>query len=127
MLAGPDGRALERAREIGARVRDVGRTLLEREQRVEGRDAVRLRGRHREPPRRVAERALAHPADAALRGAQRGEEEMAARPVGARGAVAVRLGRRAEHRVDRRPLGVRRRRVEQLEISQPAPPGSRSP
>src|SRR5581483_4174117 len=116
MLARADGGALERARQVGAGVGDVGGALLEREQGVEARDAVRLRGRHGEPARGVPEGALAHPADALLRRAQRGEEEVALRPVGARDAVAVRIGGGPEHAVDRVALGRRRRRVEQVQV-----------
>ena len=109
-------RACELAREIGADVQHVRRPLLERDQRVEARDAVRVGGRNVEPARRVAERALAHPADAALRGAQRGKQELAA--VTPRAAdPAVRVGC-ARDRVDRGALGVRRLRLQQLEIHQ---------
>jgi len=66
--------AREPAREIGADMQDVGGSLLERDQRVERRDAVCLGGRYLEATARVAECALAHPADPALRRAERGEE-----------------------------------------------------
>ena len=75
-------------------------------QRVERRDAVRVGGRDVEPARRVAERALAHPADAPLCGAQRGEEQVPALTVGARDAVAVRA---RPHRRRRRSPRARRR------------------
>ena len=84
-------------------------------QRVERRDAVRVGGRDVEPPRRVAERALAHPADAPLCGAQRGEEQVAALTVGARDAVAVRRGR-ADDGVDRLALGVGRLREREAKV-----------
>ena len=86
---------------------DVRGTLLERDQRVERRDAVRLCRRDLEPAARVAERALGHPADAALRGAQRGEEQVAPRAVAARDASVV-DARRADDCVDRLALGLRR-------------------
>ena len=100
MRAVGNGRACEPAREVGADVRHVRRPFLERKQRVEARDAVRLGRRDREPARRVAERALAHPADALLRGAQRGQEEMALRAVGARTRSAVHV--LGAHRARRR-------------------------
>ena len=115
VLARADPRALERARQIGADVRHVGRALFEREQRVEARDAVGIGGRHREPPRRVAERALAHPADPQLRRTERGEEEMPSCPVGACDPVA-RARFLADDRVDRLPLGVGRHGVEEVEV-----------
>ena len=86
--------ARELAGEIGADVQHVGRPFLERDQRVEGRDAVRLGRRHVEPARRVAERALAHPADPPLCGAKRGEEQVPSRAVGARDATVVCAGAR---------------------------------
>src|SRR5436309_5417010 len=91
-------RARESAREVCAYVQHFGWPFLEREQCVEGRDAVCLGGRDLESSRRVAERSRAHPADAALRGAQRGEEEMTARAVAAGDPVSVR-GLFADHRV----------------------------
>ena len=109
-------------------VRHVGGPLLEREQRVEARDAVRLGGRDREPPRRVAERALAHPADAALRGAQRGQEQVPARAVGARGAVPfASTGAPSTASIASRSasLGSARRAAAGQAIE--LPPGSRSP
>jgi len=107
--------APEPAGEVGADVQHVGGPLLEREERVEARDAVRVGGRHVETPRRVAERALAHPADAPLRGAERGEEEVPARAVAAHDAVAVQV-LLAHDGVDRLTLGVARVGGEQPEI-----------
>ena len=107
--------ALEPAREVGADVQHVGGTLLERDERVERRDAVRVGGRDVEPSRRVAERALAHPADAPLCGAQRGEEQVPALAVGARDAVAVRRGR-TDDGVDRLALGVGRLREREAKV-----------
>ena len=69
-------------RHVGAHVRDDRRLGLEREQRVERRDAVRLRRRDREPPADVVERAPADPADARLDGVEGREQEMALRPRG---------------------------------------------
>ena len=96
-------------------MREVGRALFEREQRVEARDAVGIGGRHREPARRITERAFAHPADPQLRGAQCGEKEMPPRPVGARDAVA-RSVRLTDNRVDCLALGVGRRSLEQVDV-----------
>ena len=102
----------EPAREVGADVKDVRGPLLEREQRVEARDAVRIRGRHLEPARRVAERALADPADAALCGAKRRQQQVAAAVVDTGNAIPVRVVG-ADDRVDRLALGRRRLRREQ--------------
>ena len=95
------------AREVGADVQDVLRPLLEREQRVEARDAVRIRRRHF-----VAERALADPADAALCGAKRRQQQVAAAVVDTGNAIPVRVVG-ADDRVDRLALGRRRLRREQ--------------
>ena len=127
MRAGRDLGARELAREVGADVQHVRRALLEREQRVEARDAVRLGRRHVEPPRCVAERALAHPADAPLCGAERGEEQVPSRAIGARDAAVV-CARLAHDRVDRLALRVARLGAEQAEVhARPPPRGSRSP
>ena len=119
--------ARELAREIRADVQHVRRPFLERDQRVEARDAVCLGRRHVEPPGRVAERALADPADPSLRSAKRGEEEMPSRPVRARHASVV-CACAAYDRVDRLALGVARFGAEQAEIhAKPPPRGSPSP
>ena len=125
--AGRDLGARELAREVGADVQHVRRAFLEREQRVERRDAVGLGGRHVEPARRVAERALAHPADATLRCAKRGEEQVPSRAIGARDAAVVRA-RFAHDHVDRLALRVAGLGAEQAEVhARPPPRGSRSP
>jgi hypothetical protein len=113
-------RAARDAGHVGAHVRDHGRLGLEREQRVERRDAVRLRRRDREPPADVVERAPADPADARLDGVEGREQKMALRPrgmpaarhmlvalAGLRRTLPARPGR-AEDRVDRLALDRRR-------------------
>ncbi len=105
----------EPAREIGADVQHVRGTLVERDQRVERRDAVRLGRRNLEPAARVAERALRHPADAALCRADRREQQVPSRPVAARNAPVV-VGGLADHRIDRRALRIRRLRREQAQV-----------
>ncbi len=115
MRSGGHLRAGERAGEVGADVQHLGGTLLEGEQRVEARDPVRVGGRHVEPLRRVAERALADPADAALRGPQRGQEQVAPVAVAAGDPPVAGLGY-ADDRVDRRPLGLRRLGERQAQI-----------
>ena len=79
-LAEPETRRLDRAfghlgagepaREVGADVKHLSGTLFEREQRVEGRDPVRVGRRHVEAARGVAERARRDPAHAQLRRAK---------------------------------------------------------
>ncbi len=117
MLARPDLGSFQRAREVGADVRQVCRALLECEQRVEARHAVGVGRRHRQAPRRVAERALADPPDPQLRGAQGGEEQVPPRPVGVRHAVTG-VDRLADDGVDRLPLGLTRCRVEEIDVHQ---------
>ena len=113
-------RAREPTREIGTDVQDLGRPLLERKQRVERRDAVRLRGRDVEAAGRVAERARRHPADAPLCRAQRRKKELPPVAVAARDAVSlVRLD--ADDGVDRGALSVGGRRLDELEVRQPVP------
>ncbi len=107
----------EGAGEVGADVELLGRPLLEREHRVEARHAVRVRGRHVEPPAGVAESALAHPTHTPLRRPERGQEQVAPLPVAARDAAVA--GRQAADRgVDRLALGVARLGSEQAEIHQ---------
>jgi hypothetical protein len=112
--------ALQPAREIRADVEDVGRPLFEREQRVEARDAVCVGGRHVQPARGVAERALAHIADAPLRRAQSRKEQVAAAALGTRDAVPVR-GLGADDRVDRLALVRGRLRDGKLQVHQVCP------
>src|SRR5207302_5509762 len=113
-------RAGESAREVRADVEHLRRTLLEREQRVERRDAVRLGGRNVEPTGGVPERARRDPADAPLRRTQRREQELSTMAVAPRDAVpSVRLD--ADYSVDHGALGVSRRRLEKLEVRQRAP------
>ena len=119
-------RTLERARQIGTHVQHVSGPLLQRDERVERRDAVRLRRRNLESARRIAERTRRHPADSPLRRAQRGQQEVAPRAVAARDPVAAR-SLRADDGVDRLALRLRRLGGEQLQVRQPAPSGSRSP
>ena len=63
---GPTVAPFQRTREVGADMRDVCRLLLEREQRVEGRDAVRLR---RAAPTAGVTRSRARPRSPSRRGA----------------------------------------------------------
>ena len=99
-------RAGEPAREVGADVQHVGGALLQRDQRVEAGDPVRIGGRHVEPAAGVAERAFAHPADAPLDGTQRRQQQMA----GGRGRHARRDTRSSPARPPRRrsPRALRR-------------------
>ena len=125
-------RAARDARHVGAHVRDHGRLGLEREQRVERRDAVGLRRRDREPPADVVQRAPADPADARLHRVQRREQEVALRPrgvpaarhvlvalAGLRRSLPARPGR-AEDGVDRLALDRRRELVLDDEVHQRA-------
>ena len=117
-------RAARDARDVGAHVRDDRRLGLEREQRVERRDAVRLRRRDREPLADVVERAAADPARraparraawAAAGGAALGRLAAAERDAGVAFAGLARAlppaRRRAQDGVDRLALGGRRRVV----------------
>jgi hypothetical protein len=107
-------------------VEHLRRALLEREQGVERRDAIRLRRRDVEAARRIAERAGRHPANAPLGRAKRREQELAAVAVAARDPPVLQ-GLGTDDGVDRSALGLRRQGVDELEIRQQAPSGSQLP
>ena len=81
------------------------RPRLEREERVEGRDAVGVGGRHGQPPADVVERAGADPADPLLQRPERGQQQV---PPRAGRVAAVRPCSRRRPRAARRPPSPRR-------------------
>ena len=104
------------ARDVLAHVDDARRPRLEREERVEGRDAVRIGRRHCQPPAELVQPSWADPADALLQRPEGGQQQMspcpgcmtpgsgvALDPVGARASLPAR-GRLPEHVVERRAL-----------------------
>ena len=114
-------RPLAPARDVLADVHDTRRARLEGEKRVEGRDSVRVGGRHGQPAAELVEAAGADPADPLLQRPEGRQQEMAAScpgrvpsgggvardSVGARTAVPA-GGRRAEDGVESGSLGRRR-------------------
>ena len=114
------------AGDVGADVGHERRARLEREERVEARDAIGLGGRDREPPADIAERGGADPADAALHLVEHRKQQMPLRacrvPTAGRMAVGAALAAdprrrgRAQHAVDRVALGRRRGAVEELQV-----------
>ncbi len=130
-------RAVTATGQVVADVHDPRRPPLEREQRVERRDAVRVGRRHGETLADVVERAGAEPADMLVNRLQDGEQEVAP---GSRAVATVRnlalvvdlphtafpaRGGGAEHAVDRRPLGGGGHGVEQVDVHGPIVPRHR--
>ena len=116
------------AGEVVADVHDVRGSLLHAEHRVEGRDAVRLGRRHREPLTDVVETPAADPPDTRLEGVQRREQQVslfAGIPAATHDAEIRRAPNLATHpaalgrtqqRVDGGALGIRWCGVHQMEI-----------
>ena len=127
-------RAVTATGQVVADVHDPRRAPLEREQRVERRDAVRVGRRHGKSLADIVERAGAEPADTLVNRVQDGEQEVAP---GSRAVATVcnlalvvdlphtafpARGGGAEHAVDRRPLGGGGHGVEQVDVHGPIVP-----
>ncbi|QBI54225.1 hypothetical protein EKD16_12210 [Streptomonospora litoralis] len=123
-------RVLGRAGDVGTDVHDPAGSLLEGEHRIEGRDAVGLGRRDRQPAADVVECGGADPAHPVVDGVQ-GRQEQVATAAGdvaalgesqigglARAAVPPRL-RRAEDGVHGLPLGGLRHSIQEVQVHVP--------